>query len=480
MGVERPTRTDAKVENADRRSPSDKPSSPPPDNPGAPGQPSRIESRARSRELAQQEKQVEAKDPGAPPAEDRDHEPASTEPKSEGQDAGKSETGQAAPQDEREEEAPTGTDTPVTPGEEPDHPQAVETPNDFDRRIRGDGPPDDDGRMAEVDEDERERGISDRLKQMAAKLDFSDRRKELAGAVDRPDFQDPEGDPSLVPDRYGTPLDRADGSRVPLFNGEPAREQTQQGTLGDCGVMSTLGAVAGHNPQAIHDCVRETDAGNYEVRLHEAKYSPPNQRYEPTGRPIALTVTPELPIKDQKPDSPVFAETTSANVAWSPVLEKAIAGVDQTWNGRRRDRATELWNLWGKAGGAPTGYVRLNQGTNPGERAELLTQLTGQPAKTVQFPTGNDKQGRSADRQLKEEIAGQLSQSKPILVGTRKLLDGESDLPRNLVASHAYEVTKVDEQGKFHLRNPWNYEHPEPLTFQEFKAHIRPRYTTLD
>ncbi|MGI5233541.1 hypothetical protein [Actinoallomurus sp. CA-142502] len=91
--------------------------------------------------------------------------------------------------------------------------------------------------------------------------------------VDRPDFQDPREDPRLVPDRYDTPLERTDGTRTPLSRGEPTREQTKQGDLGDCGIIATLGAVAGHRPEAIRDCVRETDDGNYEVRLHEARYS---------------------------------------------------------------------------------------------------------------------------------------------------------------------------------------------------------------
>ena len=42
------------------------------------------------------------------------------------------------------------------------------------------------------------------------------------------------------------------------------------------------------------------------------------------------------------------------------------------------------------------------------------------------------------------------------------------------------KVTNVDDQDRIHLRNPWNRRHPDPLTIDEFKAHIRPRYTTLE
>lgn len=247
-----------------------------------------------------------------------------------------------------------------------------------------------------------------------------------------------------------------------MFNGEPVREQTRQGALGDRGIIATLGAVAGHRPETIRDCVRQTDDGNYEVRLHEAKFSASRMRYEPTGRPITLTVTPDLPVFDKAPDQPAFADSTTTKAAWAPVLEKAIAGIDQTWDHERSQKSARIWNARGNPGDAPTGYVRLNQGSNPRDRAELLTQLTGRPAKTLEFPTGHDNKGRSADKQLVDEFRQQLADRKPVLVGTRSSQANEPALPKRLAASHAYEVTDVDDQHRIHLRNPWNRRHPDP------------------
>jgi hypothetical protein len=70
---------------------------------------------------------------------------------------------------------------------------------------------------------------------------------------------------------YGPPPDRPDGTPIPCFDGPPTREQTVQGQLGDCGVIATIGAIAGHRPEAIRDCVRPNDDGSYEVRLHETR-----------------------------------------------------------------------------------------------------------------------------------------------------------------------------------------------------------------
>ncbi|MEV0662731.1 C2 family cysteine protease [Actinomadura luteofluorescens] len=501
----------------------DEPASPkrqptmPADNPGSPNQPSRLESLARARELVQPESsspKTETTDTGDPPPAEpavepasppenadskterpqeqestpqQDQEPGTDKPspalESGGEDArdmAEGVAGELATQPEKL----SSTELPTEPDDTSQGLAATESPgnvaDDLETGTGHEGAADDTECLEGFDEGALERGISDRLKRFAAKLDRSDEPKELEGTVDRPKFQDPKAKPEVVPDRYGTPLDQKDGTRTPLFNGEPRREQTRQGLLGDCGIIATLGAVAAYYPEAIRACVRETDEGNYQVRFYEAKYSTSRQRFEPTGRPITLTVTPELPIKDERPDKPAFARFTREKAAWVPVLEKAIAGTDQMWSVKRQDKANEMWNARGNSGDAPTGYVRLNQGSGFGERAELLTQLTGLPAKSVSFPDGYDNQGRSADRRLRDDILKQLSQGKPVLVGTRELGENESRLPRKLVDGHVYEVTDIDDRGRLHLRNPWNNRHPEPMTIQEFKRGVKHFYSTLE
>jgi hypothetical protein len=201
--------------------------------------------------------------------------------------------------------------------------------------------------------------------------------------------------------------------------------------------------------------------------------------YKPTGRPITLTVSPDLPIYDAYPDRPAFANSTLTGAAWAPVLEKAIAGIDGTWSDERRQKWADRWDVIRPGGDPPTGYVRLNQGSHPSDRAELLTQLTGQPAKSWEFPVGYDNNGRSADRQLLDEFRVQLVDKKPILVGTRNLRTGENRLPHKLNHGHAYEVVEVDARGRIHLRNPYNEKHPVAMTARQFRDSMRNRYTTL-
>ncbi|MBT2480482.1 hypothetical protein [Streptomyces sp. ISL-94] len=331
-----------------------------------------------------------------------------------------------------------------------------------------------------VDDDAVEGGVLDKLKQLAGRRrQETDGPERLTGTVDHPAFQDPTRSPNEVPDRYGTPLDRADGTRTPLFDGDPSREQTEQGALEDCGIIATLGAVAGHRPEAIRECVREAEDGNYAVKLHEAKFNHSRDRYEPTGREINLTVTPDLPVFDDRPGEPAFADSVATGAAWAPVLEKAIAGSDQAWDRERRDRWAERQKMRG-APEVPEGYVRLNQGSGPKDRAELLTQLTGQPAATWDFPKQYDHDGHSPDKQLMGDIRQRLAEGKPVLVGTHSEREVGGPLSNDLHPAHAYEVTEVDDQGEIHLRNPWNALDPKPLTLKQFNKYIRPRYTTLE
>ncbi|MCN9241344.1 C2 family cysteine protease [Streptomyces sp. RY43-2] len=314
--------------------------------------------------------------------------------------------------------------------------------------------------------------IRDRIKSVFG--DRSPQFREISELVDKPEFQVPER--LLPPDRYGTPLDRPDGTRTPLFNGPPKREQTRQGALGDCGIIATLGAVAGHRPQDISNAIRENEDGTYEVHFHGAK-SVGIGRYEPTGDSIRLTVTPDLPVYDEFPGMPVFADSVSTETAWAPIMEKAIAGLDQTWTDERRASWKVTHN---RPDNLRTGYVRLDDGTKSDERAELLVQLTGLPAATWDVPTGYDYAGRKPERQVIDHFKEQLAGNFPIIVGSRRP-KVNTQLPKGIVGGHAYEVTGVDDRRLIHLRNPYNRNHPtEPLTFKEFQTHFLPLYTTLE
>jgi hypothetical protein len=306
----------------------------------------------------------------------------------------------------------------------------------------------------------------------------ADRADTLQTVVDQPDCRNP--DLTRAPDRYADPLTRPDGSTIPCLDGPPRREQTAQGWAGDCGIIAALGAVAAHRPEDITRRIQPREDGSYQVTLSEAHWS--DAVSVPTGRDIELTVTPELPVFDADPNAPACAQP-GEDAAWCPLLEKAFAGVDQTWTAERR---TEWENDWAgicaqdraknaenpRSGPAPTGYSRLHQGTTPWEQAEALTQVTSQSAVVREFPGGRD------EWTINRIIRTQLADGKPVLVSSRPQEHKREVLPHNLKPAHVYEVTGT-EKGKILLRNPWNYEHPEPMETDEFARNMSRYYSTL-
>jgi hypothetical protein len=270
------------------------------------------------------------------------------------------------------------------------------------------------------------------------------------GRVDQPDLPVDQ----RAEFTYGRPLDATTGRPPPLFDGPPSRDQARQGELGDCGVIATMGSVAAHRPHDLTGAVTENADGSYGVRLHEARWSGPD-RTEPTGQRTDLTVTPEFPVRSTAPDQSVYADQSHSGVAWPGVLEKGIAGAD------------------GSTSAGATGYERLDGGTDPWERAELLTQLTGEPAVVRPF---DKTPGREAVAEA--EMKDALDAGKPVIVGVPEPPAGVR-LPHNLIGGHAYEVVAVD-RGTVELHNPYGFDHPSPMPVRDLLDVSRDHYTTLE
>lgn len=301
----------------------------------------------------------------------------------------------------------------------------------------------------------------------------------IRASVDRPQAVDYAN--GMPPKIYADPIGESDqrprpDQPMPLFAGLPRREQAGQGALGDCGVIAVLGAVAGHRPHDITDAAVDNHDGTYTVTLHEAKLDRGLGVSEPTGRTIELAVTRDLPVNVGRETTPAFAPTNGT--AWCAIMEKAVAGSDQAWRAEQRVAWNDTWNddilpalTADEPDGAsrvlppPTGYARLNQGNDAYERAELLTQLTGMPAEVRAIPAGSQ-----ADQPILELLETQLTDRKPVTVATRPIdpdWDGET-LPHRLEEGHVYEVVEVRD-GQIHLRNPWNFRHPDPLSPEQFR-----------
>ncbi|MET8148608.1 C2 family cysteine protease [Actinoplanes sp. NPDC049668] len=278
---------------------------------------------------------------------------------------------------------------------------------------------------------------------------------------------------------YGRPVDST-GQHVPLFNGPPVREQVAQGELGDCGMLATLAAVVGHRPHLMNQLVRPNHDGTVDVVLHES--STPGGVTSATGRELRITVSPDVPAYGAAPADSAYASQRKAQAAWASAVEKAIAAVDRTWSNARRDLWQDSWREWtgqnSPNAGAPLGYGRLNVGSTPDLWAELLTQLTGEPARAVRFD-----RTPGTEPATEAWLGTLLAAGNPIIVSTmnesRYPAAIRTNLPFNLRAGHAYEVVGVGD-GQVRLRNPWNTEHPASIPVRQFLDLMAADFAHLD
>ncbi|MGA8115830.1 MAG: DUF5995 family protein [Actinocatenispora sp.] len=247
---------------------------------------------------------------------------------------------------------------------------------------------------------------------------------------------------------YGPAVQAGTGRPAPLFDGQPVREQAQQGELSDCMVISAMGSVASHRPVAIAHAIHQNPDGTYTVRLHGTRLDATGRGIEPTGGVIELTLTSDVPVFTGTGRT-AFADQHENGSAWASLLEKAVAGVDATWSAPEQRAASAL------------GYERLDGGFTTRQQAELLTQLTGEPSVVLRLDTSVG--GETA-------VAGdwrtRLGEHRPVLIGFNEPPPGVA-LPYGLIGCHAYEVVSVDDTGMVELHNPWGDEHPEPMNIRD-------------
>ncbi|HEY6738808.1 MAG TPA: hypothetical protein VI076_08145, partial [Actinopolymorphaceae bacterium] len=286
----------------------------------------------------------------------------------------------------------------------------------------------------------------------------------------------------MPPSTYERYFVRDQNRPIPLFDGPPAREQVAQGYVGDCGVLATVGAVAGPRPDDIRNAIKDVGDGKFEVTLHDVT---PATRQDPVARPTGETTTyvvsDDIPVAPGLPGRPP-AGVQASTCGWPALLEKTVAAQDQTWEPKQKSDWDNAWTnvhkyfvdneRFGKGlppspQDAPTGYDRIDIGSTAYQRADLLAELTGEEAEVRDIP--DEQQGEQA---LLDEFRDRLDAGKPVLVGTRGMLSGSELMPYGVYAGHAYEVTKIDGD-KIHLRNPWGRRHPAPMEATTFWEYFR-------
>lgn len=130
----------------------------------------------------------------------------------------------------------------------------------------------------------------------------------------------------------GTELERQDRRKEPLFAHEPSLSDVVQGNIGDCYLVSALGAMVSTEPMLIKESMRDNGDGTVTVRFFQPllNFSETSKKtYQKT--PMYITVSKNVPQK------------ASYNALWTQVMEVAYAGYLRQ-KSLRRQVINEMYN----------------------------------------------------------------------------------------------------------------------------------------
>jgi hypothetical protein len=221
-------------------------------------------------------------------------------------------------------------------------------------------------------------------------------------------------------------------STLPLYGatGAPTLEDVNQGVLGDCYFLSSLGEVALMDPTAIENMISSNGNGTYSVRFYV------------DGQPDYVTVNSELPVMNglewANGSTLEFANGTTDD--WVALVEKAYAQLNAQTNaphGATLDSPSDS-------------YAGLTSGDG-----SALTLITDQSESLTGLGPW-DSSGYLAS--LMSSLATSWNEGQNILVSTPASSNG------NLVGAHMFMVTGINAStDALTLQDPWASAYSGPL-----------------
>ena len=214
-------------------------------------------------------------------------------------------------------------------------------------------------------------------------------------------------------------------STLPLYgsSGAPTYQDVNQGYLGDCYFVSSLGEVALQNPSAIKNMISSNGNGTYSVRFFV------------NGQPDYVTVNSQLPTMTgyrwANGSQLEFANGNADN--WVALVEKGYAQLNAQTNAPH-----------GMAlNAASNSYAGITAGN--GFALTLITNQSETPT-TLSPSTSSSSLGS-----ILANLASSFGAGEEVLMSTPWNSSG------NLVGNHMYMVTGVNAAtGALTIQNPWN------------------------
>jgi hypothetical protein len=218
--------------------------------------------------------------------------------------------------------------------------------------------------------------------------------------------------------------------------GNPSYLDVNQGYVGDCYFMASLGDVALQNPNSIQSMITNNGNGTYGVR------------FDVNGKDTYVTVNNQLPTL---PSGYSYAngsnlEFANGSVAWPELIEKAYAQLNEEPNAPHGDTLNA----------AVDSYAGIDSGS-----AYALTEITGQSVNAYALSASTSSGTLAADN---SQLGAAFSSGEELLVGTSNNVTG------NLVPDHMFEVIGYNAANQtLTLHNPWGsgYSGSLPMTFTE-------------
>lgn len=227
-------------------------------------------------------------------------------------------------------------------------------------------------------------------------------------------------------------------STLPLYgpSGAPTIQDVNQGYLGDCSFLSSLGEVALQDPSAIESMISSNGNGTYSVRFYV------------NGRPDYVTVNSELPVMGgyEWANGSQLEFANGRTDDWVALVEKAYAQLNAQTNaphGMELNRASDSYE--GITGG----------------NGSALTLITDQ-SETATSLSPHDS--ASSLGSILTNMALSFKAGEEILMSTPANSSG------NLVGDHMFMVTGVNATtDTITIQNPWNtaYSGSVPMKFTE-------------
>ena len=230
-----------------------------------------------------------------------------------------------------------------------------------------------------------------------------------------------------------------EASTLPLYgpSGAPSYTDVNQGNLGDCYFLSSLGEVALQDPAAIESMITNNGNGTYGVQFFV------------NGAADDVTVDTQLPVMGggyRWADGSSLEFANGSADDWVALVEKAYAQLNAQTSaphGTTLDSASDS-------------YAGISAGDG-----SALTTITGQPESSTFLSSGESK---SALHSVLSNVASSFQSGEEVLMSTPGTSSG------NLVGDHMFMVTAINAAaGAFTIQNPWAaaYSGSLAMTFTE-------------